>query len=264
MAENSKIEWCDNTFNPWVGCTKVSPACDNCYAESWAKRSGLVEWGNNPRRRTSDANWRKPLKWNREAEAAGIRPKVFCCSLADVFDNKVPSLWQYDLFKLIDDTPHLDWLLLTKRIGNLNNLLGGGWRACENVWLGITVINQEEVDRDVPKLLEQTWPAKLFLSIEPMLGPISLRRVMTHGGWYDALAGWRDVRQSPAPEGIIDWVICGGESGSNARTMNPDWARSIRDQCRAAGVAFFMKQMTKKAPIPDDLLIRQFPEPRNG
>jgi protein gp37 len=119
MAENTAIEWADHTFNPWTGCTKVSPACDHCYAESWAKRSGTVRWGpGEPRRRTTDANWRQPLKWNAQAQREGRRFRVFCASLADVFDNEVPVQWRVDLFRLIASTPHLDWLLLTKRIGN--------------------------------------------------------------------------------------------------------------------------------------------------
>ena len=109
MAENTKIEWADHTFNPWTGCTKVSSACDHCYAEGWAKRSGHVKWGSGqPRRRTSDANWRMPLKWSREAERTGVRPRVFCASLADVFDNEVPDQWRIDLFDLIQRTPNLD------------------------------------------------------------------------------------------------------------------------------------------------------------
>ena len=164
MAENTKIEWADHTFSPWTGCTKVSPACDHCYAEGWAKRSGHVKWGSGqPRRRTSDANWRMPLKWNREAERTGVRPRVFCASLADVFDNEVDPAWRADLFKLIADTPNLDWLLLTKRIGNAQRMIGEALTIMSeagkpmnrwpwpNVWLSATVVNQEEADRDIPK-----------------------------------------------------------------------------------------------------------------
>lgn len=206
MAENTKIEWTDHTFSPWTGCTKVSPACDHCYAEGWAKRSGHVKWGSGqPRRRTSDANWRMPLKWNREAERTGVRPRVFCASLADVFDNEVDPAWRADLFKLIADTQNLNWLLLTKRVGNVmkmanevadmprtgshtGHLIAHQWRngsPPKNVWLGATVVNQEEADRDIPKLL--TVPAaKRFLSIEPMLSHIDIKsylnRHMEHSG----------------------------------------------------------------------------------
>lgn len=130
MAENSKIEWTHHTFNPWVGCTKVSPACDHCYAEGWAKRSGMVQWGPHAeRRRTSESNWRQPIKWNAEAERLGVRYRVFCSSLADVFDNAVPVQWRIGLMKLICETPHLDWLLLTKRIGNASAMLETSFRA---------------------------------------------------------------------------------------------------------------------------------------
>lgn len=281
MAENTKIEWTDHTFSPWTGCTKVSPACDHCYAEGWAKRSGHVKWGSGqPRRRTSDANWRMPLKWNREAERTGVRPRVFCASLADVFDNEVDPAWRADLFKLIADTQNLNWLLLTKRVGNVmkmanevadmprlgshtGHLIAHQWRngsPPKNVWLGATVVNQEEADRDIPKLL--TVPAaKRFLSIEPMLGPMLLP--------FERLREWNRIallNQQEHAVSRIDWVIVGGESGPGARPMSPDWARSIRDQCEEAGVALFVKQMggsrDKRGELfdlPDDLRIREVP-----
>jgi protein gp37 len=235
VAKNTKIEWTDHSFNPWTGCTKVSPGCDHCYAEGWAKRSGTVRWGaDEPRRRTTEANWRQPVKWNQEARAAGKRARVFCSSLADVFDNEVPEDWRHDLFDLIDATPHLDWLLLTKRIGNAKGMIErivpsmiecdhGAW-PWPHVWIGATVVNQEESDRDIPKLLQV--PARVrFLSVEPMLGPIDLVPYIHC-----------DVGNA------IDWIICGGESGPGARPMHPDWARSLRDQCKGAGVPFLFKQ----------------------
>ena len=255
MAENTKIEWAHHTFNPWIGCTKVGPGCDHCYAEGWAKRSGLVQWGPGAeRRRTSDANWRKPLKWNAEAERLGVRFRVFCASLADVFDNEVPAEWRADLFDLIGKTPSLDWLLVTKRIGNAKTMMadalhlnpaalsnGQIW-PLPNVWLGITVVNQAEADRDIPKLL-QTPAAVRFLSVEPMLGQVSFRwmpawpenkanRALNPAGGTDHLDGLRR----------LDWVIVGSESGPKARPMHPQWARDIRDQCEAAGVPFLFKQ----------------------
>lgn len=236
MAENSKIEWTDHTFNPWTGCTKVSPGCDHCYAEGWAKRSGTVRWGaGEPRRRTTEANWRLPLKWNAQAEREGRRFRVFCSSLADVFDNSVPPEWRRDLFDLISDSPSLDWLLLTKRIGNAPAMIDaaaaeGAILPTFNVWLGATVVNQEEADRDIPKLL--AVPARVrFLSIEPMLGPIDLR-----------------IPYEWPFKPDLHWVICGGESGPGARPMHPDWARSLRDQCKAAGVPFLFKQWGEHAP----------------
>ena len=249
MTANTKIEWATHTFNPWVGCTKVSPACDHCYAESWAKRSGMVKWGaSEPRRRTSDANWRQPLKWNAEAESTGTRPRVFCASLADVFDNAVPVQWRIDLVHMILETPNIDWLLLTKRIGNATEMLDVAFRAVHaqrerwaenvpsNVWIGATVVNQDEADRDIPKLLAVP-AAKRFLSIEPLLGHVDLP--------FDRLREWNRLallHQQPHAAARIDWVIVGGESGPGARPIHPDWARSIREQCVAAGVPFFFKQ----------------------
>lgn len=266
MSENTKIEWATHTFNPWVGCTKISPACDNCYAEGWAKRSGQVVWGGE-RKRTSVANWKLPLKWDKHAAlmqsgwaqgvalhggdeaaciAAGyikpVRPKVFCASLADVFDNAVSVQWRFDLLGLIADTPNLDWLILTKRIGNAAYMLNQAFRAVHghyklwannvlpNVWLGATICNQTEADRDIPKLL--AIPAhKRFLSIEPMVGPVDL------SNWF-AANDLHEIDGGPR----LNWVIVGGESGPNARPMHPDWARSLRDQCEAAGVPFLFKQ----------------------
>ena len=181
MAENSAIEWTHHTFNPVLGCQKVGPGCDHCYAEGWAKRSGLVTWGPGETRRvTSDAYWRQPLKWDREAKAAGERRRVFCASLADVFDNAWPDGVRDRLWALIKATPNLDWMLLTKRPGNIAKMLpddwGGGYR---NVWLGCTVVNQEEADRDIPKLL--AVPAAVrFLSMEPLLGPVEIGWALGH------------------------------------------------------------------------------------
>jgi protein gp37 len=254
MAETSKIEWTDATFNPWIGCTKVSPACDHCYAErSTPARTLGVVWGPHAERhRTSTSNWALPMRWEREHEAFfaqhGRRRRVFCASLADVFDNQVPHTWREDLWKLIEATPHLDWLILTKRIGIVATWSAlFGWPA--NAWLGITVVNQEEADRDIPKLLE--IPAAVrFLSIEPMLGPVDLHRLVVKAAEHpergqppvtiNALRGWH-----AGP----NWVICGGESGPNARPMHPDWARGLRDQCAAAGVAFTFKQWGEWAPL---------------
>lgn len=262
MAENSSIEWTDHTFNPWEGCQKVVPGCDHCYAETRNARFGggtAINWGPGaPRRRTSPANWRKPLQWNRDGTFYAIhgrRQRVFCASLADVFDNAVDLLWRRDLFQLIADTPNLDWLMLTKRIGNVPKMLRhiGVEHLPNNVWLGATIVNQEEADRDIPKLL--TTPARVhFLSMEPLLGPVTLHEVFLKRLHFND----RDY-DYPDNAGMIDWVIVGGESGPGARSMHPSWPRAIRDQCSAAGVPFFMKQMTKKAPIPDDLLIREFP-----
>jgi protein gp37 len=265
MAENSKISWTHHTFNPWIGCTKVSPACDHCYAENLMDtRMHVVQWGaGQPRKRTTEANWRHPLKWNAKAEAEGTRYRVFCASLADVFDNEVSDDWRGDLFRLIAQTPNLDWLLLTKRIGNAAHMIEqsmgklDGWPpswmttrgpVMPNVWIGATICNQEEADRDIPKLLK-TPAAKRFLSMEPLLGPVRLdsikRKVHPDDDWTyfdDVLTGTYATKAGQFDGPAVDWVIVGGESGANARPMHPDWARSLRDQCTKAGVPFHFKQ----------------------
>lgn len=267
MSANTKIEWADHTFNPWEGCQKVGPGCDHCYAETRNARFGggvAVNWGPGaPRRRTSEANWRQPIKWNAEAGRLGMRYRVFCASLADVFDNAVEHKWRADLMALIRDTPNLDWLLLTKRIGNALGMLnradddlrcplrkpapdqGFEWPLA-NVWLGATIVNQEEADRDIPKLLAVP-AAKRFLSMEPLLGPVDLRYIDINGDCeIYPLKGTTDCVDGdfePAPDlPALDWVIVGGESGPGARPMHPDWARDLRDQCEKAGVPFLFKQ----------------------
>lgn len=238
MAENSKIEWCDHTFNPWTGCTKVSPGCDHCYAESWAKRSGAVKWGaGEPRRRTTEANWRQPFKWNAQAEAEGGRYRVFCASLADVFDNAADPEWRRDLLRLIAATQSLDWLLLTKRIGNAHAMLdaaaatfgmtwGAHWR---NVWLGSTIVNREEMLRDGPKL--KAIPAAVrFWSVEPQVEDLG------------------DIPDAIMP----DWIIVGGESGPGARDFNIGWARDIVAQGMAAHVPVLVKQLGARPVWTDD------------
>jgi protein gp37 len=260
MAEATAISWCDSTFNPWIGCTKVSPACDNCYAaRSTPARTLGVAWGaGQPRHRTAHATWRQPLMWEKHHEAFalahGRRRRVFCGSLADVFDNEVPEAWRFELLDLIDRCPNLDWLLLTKRIGNVKNMVSDAmWSRLPHAWLGATVVDQEEAERDIPKLL--AVPARVhFLSIEPMLGPIELG--LQCENWSDVVmdpeTGAYECCKACDYTGVgnaISWVICGGESGPNARPMSPDWARSLRDQCAAAGVPFHFKQWGEWLPV---------------
>ena len=265
--QNSNIEWTDHTFNPWRGCTKVSPGCANCYAEKLSHRNPKVlgEWGpGKPRIKASSAMWREPVKWNAACEKRGVRERVFCASLADWLDDEVPIEWLSELLELIRMTPALDWLLLTKRPQNWRSRLEkviewntGQTQVCgllhdwlvdwfdgdapENVWIGTSVEDQARADERIPLLLD--IPAKVrFLSCEPLLGPVDLS--------VDLM---RRVRLAdPAIPGI-DWVIGGGESGPEARPMHPDWPRSLRDQCVAAGVAFFFKQWGEwgECPIGD-------------
>ena len=246
MGKNSKIEWTTHTFNPWIGCQKVGPGCDHCYAEDMMdKRYGRVDWGpHGVRVRTSDANWRKPVAWNKAAAGVSERPRVFCASLADWADthDSISHFWREDLGDLIEATPAVDWLLLTKRIGNADEVLGEMFarQVPPNVWIGITVVNQQEADRDIPKLLELQAKRNIsvsFLSIEPLLGPIVLP------GSFLGL-----VDHSRRGDGRLDWIIAGGESGPNARPMHPDWPRSLRDQCAAAEVPFLFKQWGEWAP----------------
>ncbi len=226
MAENTKIEWADHTWNPWMGCTKISPACDGCYAEDMmSTRYQLVGWGaGEPRKRTSAQNWNQPLRWDRAAAKAGRIDTVFCLSLGDIWDNEVDETWRRQAFAVMERTPNLVYLLLSKRIGNAIRMCDPiyGCRGLpSNCTLGATMVNQAEWDRDMPKLrlAGQTLGARFtFASIEPMLGPIDMRG------------------------NLPDWVIVGGESGRHARPMHSDWVREIRDQCAEAEIPFHFKQ----------------------
>ena len=236
MGKNSSIEWTHHTFNPWWGCTKVSPGCEHCYAETWARRVGANVWGTKQQRRFfTEKHWIEPLKWNDDAETEGIRKRVFCASMADVFElRKDLDPWRLRLWALIEQTPWLDWLLLTKRPQNIVNHVPwvGTWP--ENIWLGTSVEDQERADERIPMLLK--YPAKYrFLSCEPLLGLVDLKQ-------------W--TRRLPKSLNNIDWVIAGGESGPNARAMLPGWARQLRDQCQQADIPFHFKQWGHWAPVP--------------
>ena len=225
MGAQSKIEWTDSTFNPWVGCTKVArargapSACDFCYAEKWAKRSGQVEWGNHPRRRTTEAYWRNPLAWNNRARLFqtehGRRQRVFCASLADVFDNQVDPSWRADLFNLIRACDELDWQLLTKRPQNIRKMLPADWGdGYPNVWLGTTTEDARAYKQRAAHLLKV--PATIhFVSYEPAIGPLEELDI--------------DGR-SP------DWVIIGGESGVRSDLTRPTThnGRAMQSQNAAA------------------------------
>ncbi|WP_321817851.1 MULTISPECIES: phage Gp37/Gp68 family protein [unclassified Paraburkholderia] len=285
MAENSSIEWTDHTFSPWIGCAKVSPGCDHCYAEQLMdKRLRKVAWGpSETRLRTSSTNWRQPLQWNAAHAtffaANGRRQRVFCSPLADVFDNAVDPAWRVDLFRLIAKTPNLDWMLLTKRVGNARAMLNdvveelscglNTWDelAWPGVWIGATIVDQNEADRDIPKLLQTPAHVK-FLSMEPLLGPVDIGDYLKPG-WPNCATGFvqgeryeagycgtcaghvSDPIHDPAKHDFVDWVIVGGESGPHARPMHPAWAEGLRDQCADADVPFLFKQWGEWASTSD-------------
>lgn len=256
MGEATKIEWATHTFNPWWGCTKVSPGCKNCYAESFDKRVGGHHWGQGaPRRTFGDKHWAQPLKWDAEAKASGKPTRVFCASMADVFDAEAPTGALERLWGLIQATPNLTWMLLTKRPERIRGSLPPDWGAgYANVWLGTSVENQEAASQRIPYLLAA--PARVrFLSCEPLLGPVKLTDVTHDGIGRNALRVRADCDNGLGglgPEQHVDWVIVGGESGHHARPMETDWVRSLRDQCVHADVAFFFKQWGEFLPVSQD------------
>lgn len=240
MGENTAISWAHHTFSPWWGCEKVSPACDNCYAEAWADRMKFSVWGKDaPRRFFGDNHWREPVRWNKKAEKQGERHRVFCASMADVFEaRKDLDPWREKLWALIEATPHLDWMLLTKRPENLMDMLPARWTVGEkperpNVWLGVTAENQRRADERLPQLF--AVPAAVYwVSAEPLLGPIDFGRHFS----YEVETG----QLSGGSVHGVDWIIVGGESGQGARRMDPAWARDILRQCREAGAKYHFKQ----------------------
>jgi len=288
MGSKTSIAWCHATFNPWWGCTKVAAGCTHCYAEAFAKRTGKTKWGDQGTRvLTSDANWKLPLKWNKAAEKEGVRHRVFCASMADVFEDWQGKILHHNgqvaymadlsnelvtmdavrerLFSLIDRTPHLDWLLLTKRPENICRM----WPHFEtdvevltmaqhrkNVWLLTSVAEQADAERNIPELLKcRHLSPVLGLSCEPLVGLLDLCSWL--GCEPDRDGSWRVKSDLPMdPE--IDWIIVGGESGHGARPCNLEWVRSIVDQCKATSVPVFVKQDSGKKPglrgrLPDDL-----------
>jgi protein gp37 len=267
--ENSVIEWCDHTFNPWWGCTKVSPGCKHCYAETLANRFHKELWGPaGTRRVTGDDNWKQPYKWNRAAEKAWFsgqsthRPRVFCASMADVFDDheSIQPAWREELFRMMEECYWLDWLVLTKRPENVARMVPAYWMKPggidwpRNVWIGTSVENQQTADERIPELVK--IPAEVrFLSMEPLVGPVNLPQISLH---------FKEIH----------WVIAGGESGAHARPMHPDWVRAIRDACALHDVPFFFKQWGRLLPkcqaeyLEDDIEMMQverlaFPSPHS-
>lgn len=300
MGEQTKIQWTDYTFNPWRGCTKVHTGCAHCYAEREAKRfpknRGL--WGpNGTRVKASEEMWRQPLKWNREAQQAGERKRVFCASLADVFEEWQAEIRDHkggilhrcraghtlaldavfangaecrsgcnraahpltladlrsDLFKLIDETPYLDWQLVTKRPENVRRMWPdirpgermtpdyAGDQSRQNAWLLTSVSDQETAEAQIPELLRcRDLVPVLGLSIEPIVGPIELWKWITPK--VCRCRGNTDCECYPGLP-LIDWVIIGGESGPHARPCNIEWIRDLVRQCQVAGVPCFVKQL---------------------
>lgn len=254
MGETTNIKWTNHTFNPWWGCFKVSDGCKHCYAEHLAvNRRHMPIWGppaTTHRKMMSEDYWKQPIKWNRKAAEAGVRERVFCASMADVFEDHPEVVEARErLWKLIEQTPALDWLLLTKRPENIEKMLPRRWEHWQmvnekiervgmprNVWLGTSAESDDEFLSRWPVLEHvgrQWWPSNLFLSLEPLLGPIDIEPAFEYSEVDED--GSFHSRQ-------VDWVIVGGESGPGCRPMDPQWARAIRDQCREAGIAFFFKQ----------------------
>ncbi|MEB2541748.1 MULTISPECIES: DUF5131 family protein [Burkholderia] len=247
MGKETRIEWTHHTFNPWWGCVKVSAACDNCYAETWAKRLGEGLWGpHTPRRFFGEAHWKEPLKWDKEAERENTRKRVFCASMADVFENR-PDLVaaRHRLLDLIAQTPNLDWLLLTKRIHLVRKQLPKGYEFPKNVWLGTTVEDQATATKRIKHLLEFSSPSVRFLSCEPLLSAIDLSEYL--------------VRNEKGNR--VDWVIAGGESGPHSRPMDPAWPSALQRQCTKARVPFHFKQWGHWAPVEyvSDILKKSTP-----
>lgn len=250
MGENSKIEWTDHSFNPWWGCTKESAGCANCYAEAQAARWGSWFGADVPRRKMSDAYWREPLKWNKKALAEGVRRRVFCASMADICEDRDDLLtYRAELMRLIEQTPALDWLLLTKRPWNFNKMFGRRWNSDwpENVWAGTTAENQDAADIRVPNLCDIQKAKVRFLSCEPLIGQVNLNNVLGMGILYGTFEA-------------VNWVIAGAETGPRKRPMDPAWARMLRDQCKDAGVEFFFKKDSQGLAELDGVVHHEFPQ----
>ena len=227
MGQDSKIQWTDHTFNPWIGCTKVSPACKFCYAEIFAERYGMVRWGETgTRKKTADSTWKKPLTWNRAAKKNNTRYKVFCASLADIFDDhaSIQQEWRDQLWELIRNTPYLDWQLLTKRPENFKKFLPKNWGSGYlNVWLGVSAETQNYYNERV-NVLSNTPAQTRFISMEPLLTPITLHE---------------DYRN-------INWIIIGGESGNGHAIRKLDLIHVSHTIGQIRSELLFIKQLGTK------------------
>ena len=252
MAAQTGIKWTDSTFNSWWGCTKVGPACDHCYAEGVDKRTGENHWGHGAKRRLLSEHARnEPYRWQKQADKFfaehGRDRRVFTLSMGDLFDNEIPAKWRNDHMGTMEACDRLQWQVCTKRVSNLPKMIFPAWETSwpQNIGVLVTIVTQSEADRDLPRLIN-----------------------------YKRRFGipWVGVSYEPAQELItwprgLDWIIFGGKSGAqwNDRPFDLTWARSTRDQCAENGTAFFMKQVAAFRPtdimIPEDLLIRQWPQP---
>lgn len=248
MGKTSTIEWTQATWNPWIGCHEVSPGCAHCYAKTLQTR-----WGHDfgTLRRTADASFYSPIRWR--------EPRViFTCSLSDFFHPDADA-WRPEVWDIIEATPLHTYQILTKRPELIADRLPKGWgRGWPNVWLGVSIENQRFAGRAL-QLLDT--PAQVrWLSCEPLLGPLDLTRIEVIPNSYnangtlrrsgvrvDALSGLHVESRVPRNVHGIDWVVVGGESGARCRPMELDWARALRDQCAAAEVAFFLKQLGGKS-----------------
>lgn len=265
MGKNSTIEWTKHTLNLWWGCIEVHLGCLNCYAKIWAERWGLKLWGKNSIRRKIKSSFSNVYMFQREAERAGEMHRVFLGSMMDIFEKpkgifdengKVlvkdeDEFWNTgqlrDKFfnEVVPNCPNLMFLLLTKRPSNINKYIPEDWKENppKNVMFGTSVVNQKTANDLIPQLFNVN--GQRFLSIEPQLDEIDLTVKMKNS----------DLKLIET----VDWIICGGESGRIKRPFNTDWGRGLRDQCKKYGVPFFFKQVDKVKPIPDDLMVREFP-----
>jgi protein gp37 len=256
MGKETGISWTNRTFNPWWGCTKVSPGCDNCYAETFDKRVGGHHWGKGvPRREFGEKHWNEPLQWNKIAEREHTRHLVFCASMADVMDDEAPVGAREKLWDLIDRTPYLIWQLLTKRPHRYNRYLPISFQN-DNVWLGISAENQHfySIRWPILRLVTADYDCPSWVSYEPALGYLSMDEFVLEDDGEDC-----SVQDYP------DWIIFGGETGNGRRPMEQVWAEALIEECKGSGTKFFMKQFGARTPdeghklVPPELLIREFP-----
>lgn len=250
MGLNTEISWCDHTINLWWGCVKVSPGCKHCYADTLDNRyhHGDKHWGPGSTRHLV-RSWKKNLnEMRKSANKANRRETVFVMSMGDIFEESQPLSNNHDMpwtttdevrqefFKMIPDYPELIFLLLTKRPENIGAMIPTSWVADPpfNVWFGTSIVNQEEVRPRITSLMNYAPSMQMFISMEPLLGPVTLSVPIS----INTLAGGL----TDSAIGFIEWVIVGGESGQKARPMHIDWARTLRDESLAAGKPFHFKQ----------------------